>query len=73
MSDFGTNDAEVIGIECVFPAEVHTKTGNSVEGWVLTAGDGRISPTGGRDTVAQDICGEATGDSGRTCGPTAYF
>ena len=64
MSDFGTNDAEVIGIECVFPAEVHTKTGNVSEGWVLATGDGKISPTGIRDTATPDICGQETGDSG---------
>ena len=57
MSDFGTNDAEVIGIEFVFPAEVHTKTGNVSEGWVLEEGDGKSSPTGSRDTAAPDICG----------------
>ena len=73
MGAFGANDAEVIGSAREFPAAGHTKTGNTAEGWVLAEGDDIISPTGSGNTVAPDICGKATGDSGRVGGPTAYF
>ena len=73
MGAFGTNNTEVGEIACGFPAAGHTKTCNSAEGWVLAAGDGKISPTGSTDTANMYICGQATGDSGRLVGPTAYF
>ena len=73
MGAFGTNDTEVRGMTCAFPAAGHTKTGKAAEGWVLVVGDGRSSPTGSRDTVTPYIFGQATGDSGGVGGPTAYF
>ena len=73
MGAFSTNDAEVRGSTCGFPAPGHKKTGNAEEGWVLAVGDGKNSPTGSRDTDAPDICGQATGNSGGVGGPTAYF
>ena len=39
----------------------------------MVAGDNRSIPTGSGDTVIQDICGQATGESGGVGGPTAYF
>ena len=44
-----------------------------MEVWVLVAGGGRDSSTGRRDTVAQDICGQATGDSGGVEGHPDYL
>ena len=73
IGNFGTNDAEVRGIACGFPAAGHKKTGNKAERWVLAEGDGRNSPTGIGDTAASDIYGKAIGDSFRVGGPTAYF
>ena len=35
MGAYEENDTAVRGIACEFPAAVHTKTGNLVEGWVL--------------------------------------
>ena len=43
------------------------------EGWVLTAGDGRSSSTGSGDTFAQDIRGQATGNSGGVGGHPDHF
>ena len=59
---FGTNDEEVRGIACGFPAEDHRKKGNVAEVWVLAAGDDKIIPTGSGDTYGPDICGQGTGD-----------
>ena len=65
--------AAVRGSTRGFSAEGYYKSGNAVEGWVLAAGDGINSPTGSGEAAAPDICGEATGDGGGVCGPTAYF
>ena len=73
MGNFGTNDAEVRGSAYGFPAESHRKTGNTQEGWVLAAGDGKSSSTGSGDTAAPDIYGKVTGNSVRVVGPVAYF
>ena len=73
MGAFGTNYAYVGESACVFTAAGHTKSGNAWEGWVLAAGDGKISPRGSEDTATPDICGQATGDSGGVDGPTDYF
>ena len=51
----------------------HTKTGNEAEGWVLAAYCIISSLIGRGDTVAPDISGQATGNSGRVGGPTVSF
>ena len=73
MGDFGTNDAEVRGSACGFPAAGQKKKVIVDEGWVLASGEGKNSPTWSRDTAAPDICGQETGDSDGVGGPTAYF
>ena len=62
MGDFGTNDVDVRGIAREFLASGHTKTGKVAEVWVLLSSYNRSSPTGSGDTVAPDICGQATGN-----------
>ena len=73
IGTFGTNDADMRGSACGFPATGHKKKGNAAEGWDLTAGDGRNLSTGSRDTAAPDICGYDTGKIGGVSGPTACF
>ena len=61
------------GAHVGFLRKVTINQAKRVEGWVLAAGDGINSPTGSGEAAAPDICGEATGDGGGVCGPTAYF
>ena len=42
MGDFRTNDAEVRGRACEFPAAGHKKKVKAAGVWVLAAGDGKI-------------------------------
>ena len=70
---FSTNYSEVRVNSCGFPASGHREKGNTAEGWVLAAGDGKSIPTGIGDTAAPDIYGQETGDSGGVGGPTNYF
>ena len=72
MGAFGTNDEEVRGSSCDFPAVGHKK-GKEVKGWVLAAGDSKNIPSESRYTDALDICGQETGKSGRVGGPKVYF
>ena len=68
-----TNGAEVRGSACGFP-----KTGDKVkvkeaEVRVVAKGGGEQSTSGRRDTIAPDLLGQDTGNSGGVGGPTTYF
>ena len=57
MGDFVANLAEFIVSACGFPAVGHKVKGKEAEGRVVTAGDGKNSPSGRGDTAAPDLCG----------------
>ena len=73
MGAYEENDTAVRGSAREFPAADHMKTGNAAKGWVLLEGEGVCSSTGSGDTYNQDICGQATGNSGGLGGQPAYL
>ena len=73
MSDFGANAAEVRGRAHRFPVVGHKGKFKADEVRVVSAGGGKNSPPGNKDTAAPDLCGKETGSSGGAGGPTSYL